>query len=82
MKNVKKYFVNWGRLISNQFFRPLMAHSLDRNKAIFYFRLSTSVTSNKLPKNEFTTKMKDFDTFTKIAKECGRFGQTNFSQRL
>ena len=29
----------------------------------------------KLPKNDFTRKMIDFDTFTKIAKECGRFGQ-------
>ena len=26
--------------------------------------------------------MIDFDTFTKIAHECGRFGQINFCQRL
>ena len=31
----------------------------------------------KLPKNDFTRKVIDFDTFTKIAKECGRFGQIN-----
>ena len=28
----------------------------------------------KLPKNDFTRKMIDFNTFTKIAEECGRFG--------
>ena len=38
--------------------------------------------SKKLPKNDFTRKMIDFDTFTKIALECGRFGQINCSQRL
>ena len=27
----------------------------------------SSVTSKKLPKNDFTRKIKDFDTFTKIA---------------
>ena len=26
--------------------------------------------------------MIDFDTFTKIAEECGRFGQINYCQRL
>ena len=26
--------------------------------------------------------MIDFDTFTKIAKECGRFGENNCCQRL
>ena len=31
----------------------------------------------KLLKNEFTRKMIDFDTFTKVAKECVRFGQIN-----
>ena len=36
----------------------------------------------KLPKNEFTRKITDFDTFTKIAEECGRFGQINCCQRL
>ena len=28
-----------------------------------------------LPNNDFTRKMIDFDTFTKIALECGKFGQ-------
>ena len=27
-------------------------------------------------------QMIDFDTFTKIAKQCGRFGQINCCQRL
>ena len=36
----------------------------------------------KWPKNGFTRKMLDFDTFTKIAKECGSFGQINCCQRL
>ena len=36
----------------------------------------------KLPKNDFTRKMIHFDTFTKIAKECGRFGQIYCCQRL
>ena len=31
-------------------------------------------------KNEFTTKLNDFDTFTKIAYQCGRFGQINFAK--
>ena len=38
--------------------------------------------SVKLPKNDFTSKIKDFDTFTKVAYECGRFGQNNWCQRL
>ena len=29
-----------------------------------------------------TEKIKDLDTFTKIAKECNRFGQINCCQRL
>ena len=33
--------------------------------------------SINLPKNDFTRKIKDFDIFTKIACECGRFGQVN-----
>ena len=33
--------------------------------------------SIKIAQNDFTRKIKDFDTFTKIALECGRFGQTN-----
>ena len=37
---------------------------------------------SKLPKNDSTWKMIDFDTFTKIAYECGRFGQINCCQRL
>ena len=36
----------------------------------------------KLPKNGFTRKMNDFDTFTKIALEWGRLGQINCYQRL
>ena len=31
--------------------------------------------SIKVAKNDFTRKMIDFDNFTKIAQECGRFGQ-------
>ena len=48
-----------------------------------------SVTRKKLPnvykrcpKNDLTRNMIDFDTFTKIAWECGRFGQINCCQRL
>ena len=32
--------------------------------------------------NDFTRKMIYFNTFTKIAYECGRFGQINCCQRL
>ena len=35
----------------------------------------------KVAKNNFTRKMTDFDTFTKIANECGRFGKINSCQR-
>ena len=35
-----------------------------------------------MSKNDFTRKMIDLDTFTKIAYECGRFGQINCCQRL
>ena len=35
-----------------------------------------------MPKNDFTRKMKDFDTFTKIALECGQFGLNNCCHRL
>ena len=35
---------------------------------------------SKLPKNDFTRKNKDFDTYTKIAHECGRFWQNNCCQ--
>ena len=38
--------------------------------------------SIEVAKKDFTRKMIDFDTFTKIAGECGRFGQTNCCQRL
>ena len=42
-----------------------------------------SVTRKKsLPKNDFTRKMIDFNTFTKIDLECGRFGQINCCQKL
>ena len=36
----------------------------------------------KLPKNDGTRKMIDFNIFTKIAQECGRFGQMHCCQRL
>ena len=36
----------------------------------------------KLPKNDGTRKMTDFDNFTKIALECKRLGQINYCQRL
>ena len=35
-----------------------------------------------MPKNDFTRKINDFETFTKIASECRRFGQINCCQRL
>ena len=35
-----------------------------------------------MPKNEFTWRIKDFDTLTKIALECRRFGQINRCERL
>ena len=38
--------------------------------------------STKVPKNDFTRKNKDFDTITKIAWECRRFGQINCCQRV
>jgi len=38
--------------------------------------------SIKVPKNDFTRKIKEIDTFTKIAKECGSFGQINCRQSL
>ena len=48
-----------------------------------------SVTSKKLPnvykscpQKYFTTKIKEFDTFTKIAYACWRFGRINCCQRL
>ena len=51
--------------------------------------ISSSVTSKKspnvykkLPKDDFTSKMKDFDNFTKIVKKCGKFGQNKCCQRL
>ena len=36
----------------------------------------------KLPKYDFSRKMIDFDTFTKNAQECGRFGKINYCQML
>ena len=33
--------------------------------------------SIKIAQNDFTRKIIDFDSFTKIALECGRFGQSN-----
>ena len=38
--------------------------------------------SIKVAKNDLTRKIKDFHTFTKVALECGRFGQTNCCHRL
>ena len=38
--------------------------------------------SIEVPKNFFTRKMNDFDTFTKIALELGRLGQINCCQML
>ena len=50
-------------------------------KIIFYLEtvwpVKNSQMSIKLPKSDFTRKIKAFDTFTEIAKECGRFGQNN-----
>ena len=31
--------------------------------------------SIEVAQNDFTIKIKDFDTFTKIAEECERFGK-------
>ena len=39
-------------------------------------------TSIKLPKNESTRKMKDFDTYTKITLNGGNLGNKNCCQRL
>ena len=33
-----------------------------------------------MPKNDFTRKMIDFDTFTKIALEYGDFGKLNVAK--
>ena len=38
--------------------------------------------SIKVAQNDFTRKIKDVDTVTKIAKECRRFGKINCCQRL
>ena len=38
--------------------------------------------SIKLAQNDFTRKIKDFDSFTKIPKECECFGQINCCQKL
>ena len=60
----------------------------------FWYKVTSSVTVDqcdqkkiakclqKLPKNDFARKIKDFDTFTKIDYECGSFGQTNCCHRL
>ena len=37
--------------------------------------------SINLPKTDFTRKMIDFDAFTKIPKECERFGQIKCCQK-
>ena len=41
------------------------------------FSVTNKTTPNvyKVAQNDFTRKIKDFDTLTKIALECGRFGQ-------
>ena len=31
--------------------------------------------SIKVAKNDFTREIQDFDTFTRIAEECGQFGK-------
>ena len=36
----------------------------------------------KLPNDDFTRKVKDFDIFTKIAYNCGQFGQNNCCHML
>ena len=36
--------------------------------------------SIKVTQNDFTRKMKDLDTFTKIAWKCGQFGQNSYCQ--
>ena len=38
--------------------------------------------SLKVVQNDFTRKIKDFDTFIKFAYECRRFGQINCCQRI
>ena len=38
--------------------------------------------SIKVAQNDFSRNMIDFDIFTKIAKECGRFGPIDSCQRL
>ena len=57
-------------------------------KVLNYSSFASSVTRKnspnvyKLPKNDFTRKMKDFNKFTKIASECKRFRQIKCCQRL
>ena len=36
----------------------------------------------KVAKNDFTRKIKDFDTFTKIALKCGQFGLNHSLKKL
>ena len=67
--------------MNDRAFIMLVAHTYHKNAALEL--CVTSVPSKKSP-NVYKScpKMKDFDIFTKIALECGRFGQNNFCQRL
>ena len=66
----------------------LCHHSIIR-QVLYHFRIECSVTRlklpnvfKKMPKNDFNRKMTDFDTFAKIANECGRFVHINCCLRL
>ena len=75
-KNVSAYPIpDWTKRELNIIFdvRPYLAGSVNRKVAKCL---------QKLPKNDFTRKGTDFDTFTKIALECSRLGQINCCHRL
>ena len=55
-------------------------HNLAKNNQCDQKKIAKSL--QKLPKNDFTRKIKDFDTITKIAQEWGRLGLINCCQRL
>ena len=56
---------------------PLTEHINFHNRGACEFSVTSKISPNifkSCPKNDFTTKIKDFDTFTKIVYECRRFG--------
>ena len=55
-------------------------HDADTRETVW--PVKSRQTSIKLPKNESTRKMKDFDTYTKITLNGGNLGNKNCCQRL